>query len=246
VYAKVFHTLWHGSLAGKHVEQNVFIFLLAHADRHGVVDIHPRSIAASCGLDVDRVRVALDYLEGPDPESRSSEHGGARLIRLDQHRDWGWVIVNHSKYMYLKDMDEKRAGDAERARKYRERQKERCGASRPVTRNHTSSRHTDTDTDTDIASPTVKPLSTKSPFKIPTEEEVAIYCSSKGIVLDAAQFVAFYQSKGWKVGNQPMRDWRAAVTTWTKRRQQESAGKPRGVTAGAMMAFGEKLRKEGR
>ena len=35
--------------------------------------------------------------------------------------------------------------------------------------------------------------------------------------MDAETFVDFYASKGWKVGNAPMKDWEAAVRTWEKR-----------------------------
>lgn len=51
-------------------------------------------------------------------------------------------------------------------------------------------------------------------FIPPTDEEVAAYVSEKGYHFNPAQFVPHYQSKGWKVGNQPMKDWRAACRTW--------------------------------
>lgn len=51
-------------------------------------------------------------------------------------------------------------------------------------------------------------------FTPPTEEEVAAYCQEKGYHFNPGQFVPHYQSKGWKVGNQPMKDWRAACRTW--------------------------------
>jgi hypothetical protein len=56
----------------------------------------------------------------------------------------------------------------------------------------------------------------KSPFRPPALEEVRAYCSERNNGLDPERFVDFYQSKGWKVGNQPMRDWRAAIRTWEK------------------------------
>ena len=48
-------------------------------------------------------------------------------------------------------------------------------------------------------------------------QEIAAYCEerNKGISPDA--FWDFYESKGWKVGNQAMKDWKAAVRTWEKR-----------------------------
>lgn len=50
-------------------------------------------------------------------------------------------------------------------------------------------------------------------FVIPTASEVHEYCPS----IDAESFISFYTSKGWKVGNQPMVDWKAATVTWRKR-----------------------------
>ncbi len=54
-------------------------------------------------------------------------------------------------------------------------------------------------------------------FEKPTIEEVRAYCRDRGNDVDAEQFVNFYEAKGWKVGNQPMKDWKAAVRTWEKR-----------------------------
>ena len=57
-------------------------------------------------------------------------------------------------------------------------------------------------------------------FIPPTVEEVRGYCFERGNKVDAEAFVAFYTSKGWKVGNVPMKDWKAAVITWEKREAQ--------------------------
>ena len=51
----------------------------------------------------------------------------------------------------------------------------------------------------------------------PTVEEVEAYCRERGNSVDAERFVDFYASKGWKVGNQPMKDWKACVRTWERR-----------------------------
>ena len=40
--------------------------------------------------------------------------------------------------------------------------------------------------------------------------------------LDAHAFVDFYESKGWKVGNAAMKDWRACVRTWESREKHSS------------------------
>ena len=53
-------------------------------------------------------------------------------------------------------------------------------------------------------------------FEIPTLDEVKSYCQERNNGVDAERFIDFYASKGWKVGNQPMKDWRAAVRTWER------------------------------
>ena len=54
-------------------------------------------------------------------------------------------------------------------------------------------------------------------FIPPTVEEVTAYCQERKNCVDAQRFVDFYASKGWKVGKENMRDWKAAVRTWEHR-----------------------------
>lgn len=58
-------------------------------------------------------------------------------------------------------------------------------------------------------------------FSRPSVEEVSAYCQERGNNVDPEAFVAFYDSKGWKVGNSPMKNWRSAVITWEKRNKPE-------------------------
>lgn len=57
----------------------------------------------------------------------------------------------------------------------------------------------------------------RTTFVAPSLQEVSDYISEKGYTFDARQFVDFYESKGWMVGSNKMKDWRAAVRTWTRR-----------------------------
>lgn len=61
-------------------------------------------------------------------------------------------------------------------------------------------------------------------FVKPTIEEVRAYCRDRGNTIDPEAFVAYYESKGWKVGTAPMRDWKAAVITWERRRKENTNG----------------------
>ena len=64
-------------------------------------------------------------------------------------------------------------------------------------------------------------------FTPPTVDEVATYCRERGNTVDAERFVDFYASKGWKIGKEPMKDWKAAVRTWEKREAEDTTAKPK-------------------
>lgn len=77
---------------------------------------------------------------------------------------------------------------------------------------------TDTVTDSNIGSKVDKPPS-RHRFTPPTEEEVRAYCTEKGYTVDPQRFVDYYTSNGWRVGKNPMKDWKAAVRTWNGKEQ---------------------------
>lgn len=55
-------------------------------------------------------------------------------------------------------------------------------------------------------------------FVPPTREEAEAYCAEKGYTVDLNAWFAHYESNGWKVGRNPMKDWRAAIRTWVHNR----------------------------
>lgn len=64
-------------------------------------------------------------------------------------------------------------------------------------------------------------------FIPPDVEEVEAYCRERNNHIDAQRFVDFYASKGWKVGKEPMKDWKAAVRTWERRNDTPARASPR-------------------
>lgn len=73
-------------------------------------------------------------------------------------------------------------------------------------------------------------------FTKPTIDEVKAFCQERNSIIDPQRFFDFYESKGWRVGNQPMKDWQAAVRSWESREKsaqnnsfgnvQRKTGKP--------------------
>ena len=59
-------------------------------------------------------------------------------------------------------------------------------------------------------------------FVPPTVEEVTAYCKSRANGIEGERFVDWYAARGWKVGRDSMKDWKAAVRTWESRRKQST------------------------
>ncbi len=71
-------------------------------------------------------------------------------------------------------------------------------------------------------------------FTPPTLEDVANYAHEKGYAINAERFISYYESVGWRVGRNQMKDWRAAVRTWAARdrKQQEPVKGTQGLGIG--------------
>lgn len=64
---------------------------------------------------------------------------------------------------------------------------------------------------------TPKGVKKSSRFSPPTVDDIKSYCEQSGHSVDAQRFFDFYESKGWMVGRNKMKDWRAAVRNWARR-----------------------------
>lgn len=58
---------------------------------------------------------------------------------------------------------------------------------------------------------------TRARFVPPTVDEVRAYCLERKNSVDPERFIDYYQANGWRVGKNPMKDWRAAVRNWEKK-----------------------------
>lgn len=65
-------------------------------------------------------------------------------------------------------------------------------------------------------------------FVPPTLEEVEAYCFERQNSVDPQKFVDYYTSNGWKVGRNPMKDWKACIRSWERngydKPKRESSG----------------------
>lgn len=64
-------------------------------------------------------------------------------------------------------------------------------------------------------------------FRRPTLMEVKEYCEQRQNGIVAEQWYDYYEANGWKVGRNPMKDWKACVRSWEQRRKEEQANRPK-------------------
>lgn len=65
-------------------------------------------------------------------------------------------------------------------------------------------------------------------FTPPSADDVADYVREQGYHVNAERFVAFYEQKGWMVGKNHMKDWKAAVRSWETRWKDEHRAQDKG------------------
>jgi hypothetical protein len=67
-------------------------------------------------------------------------------------------------------------------------------------------------------------------FIPPKIEEVEEYCRERNNNINPERFINFYESKGWLIGKNKMKSWKAAVRTWEMNsREKYPDAKPVGV-----------------
>lgn len=84
----------------------------------------------------------------------------------------------------------------------------------------------DKDKDKDEDKDEDKSIARTRRFTPPTLDDVLAYVRERGSDVDPQRFLDFYASKGWMIGKNPMKDWKAAVRTWEKREDTGNHSNP--------------------
>ena len=217
MYGKIFESIYDGTLAEDWRALITFQQFIILCDSDGVIDMTPSAISRRTGIPIEHIKAGIEILEKEDKHSRSGAENGKRIVRLDDHRPWGWKIVNHSVYRDKTDYNQVLEQNRERQRRFRDSQRNVTVTERNVTVT-LPSRHTDTDTDTDTEEREAdKPPRSNGRFIKPSIPEIREYCEQIESSINPSTFFSHYESVGWKVGKNPMKDWKSAVRGWTSR-----------------------------
>lgn len=109
MFGKLFPQMFEGSLVDAGWEAIVTLQqLVILANVEGVIDKTPDWISRTTTIPIDIITKGLAALEKPDPESRTPDEEGRRIVRVSDARSWGWRIVNYAHYRNLRKEEERR------------------------------------------------------------------------------------------------------------------------------------------
>ena len=201
----------------------VWICLLLSCDKNGNIYGTRAALARMANVQQFELDDSLYVLMKPDPNSTSKAEDGRRIIDVGPNL---LHCVNYKHYRGMKDPVQEREDTKLRVRKHRAK-KSNTG-NKNVTKSNDIAESICIEANADAESPPKPPsrgetlLKKKTKhFKPPTAAEVRAYCAEKGYGIDPDRFVDFYESKGWMVGKNKMKSWRACVRTWVS---NDSAG----------------------
>lgn len=123
------------------------------------------------------------------------------------------------------------SASAERVRKHRERKNQKMlQSNNQVTDGNTEIEkekelELEKDREIEIEPEVEKPKGKAKRFTKPTLADIQAYCIERNNNVDAERFYDYYEANGWKVGKNPMKDWKASVRTWERNGYSDSKPK---------------------
>jgi hypothetical protein len=202
---------------------------------YGFVPAAGTAIVRRAGIDQEEGYAALRRLAAPDPESRTPDYDGRRMIRTDG----GFLILNYNKYR------ERDYTAAERSARYREKKRNAqesaarhavSSASHAVISRSVTQAEAEAEAEAEVevekragergasapphASGKTSNGNGAKRFTPPSLEEVEAWVKEKhpdwlrDRVFNPAKFITHYVGNGWKVGKVPMKNWKATASNW--------------------------------
>ena len=146
---------------------------------------------------------------------------------LSVFKDLGLIDVLDNGAIYMLDIQNfigKGSSEADRKREYRQRiETDRTNVQTNLRQISEKSPpeieielEKDIEIEKEIHSSAKSTTTKRKRFEKPSISEIKQYCMERNNNIDASQFYDYYESNGWKVGKNSMKDWKACVRTWER------------------------------
>lgn len=204
--------MFSGSLHGHWQAIVTFQQMIILADKDGTIEITPAALSAITSIPLDIIESGIAVLEAPDANSRTPDEDGRRIIRINPERPWGWHITNYAHYRAIRTAEDRR--DYHKTywhNRKKDTQPDSTGTqpNQPIVEAKVEAK---------VYANNTKDAKASSVFKRPHLVDVGAYCYERRNTVDSESFFDYYESNGWRVGKNPMKDWKAAVRRWEKNR----------------------------
>ena len=155
---------------------------------------------------------------------------------LSIFKDLGLIDVLENGAIYMLDIQNfigKGSSEADRKREYRQRiETDRTNVQTNLRQISEKSPpeieielEKDIEIEKEIHSSAKSTTTKRKRFEKPSISDIKQYCMERNNNIDANQFFDYYESNGWKVGKNSMKDWKAAVRTWERSEYRKSNSK---------------------
>lgn len=186
--------------------------LLLHADENGVTEFSDRGIAKETEIPYQQVRTIHQRWLADGTISNAVSNAAHNANRVSV------TICDYASYNIFNTFSNAVTNAVVNALKDKEiiREKDKVFPQSPIPTEKENNKEKDGKEDANASK------KKQATFVKPTIEEVRAYIAEKCYHFDAERFHAFYESNGWMVGRNKMKDWKAACRTWEGNRKEES------------------------
>lgn len=219
MYAKLFSSMFDGSLATRGPWQALVTFqqLLVLADRYGIVDMTLPAIHRRTTVPMEVLELGIAELLKPDPDSRTPDHEGRRIMPLDPSRAWGWQITNFAAFRQIRTAEERRDYQRTYMRDWRDGKKR--GQRKPAKAKGNGADHAPDD------SPVIERIPIIGGEEWNATQDFAAELTRLYPAVDVPQTLR--EIRGWCIGNpgklKTARGVRKFVVSWIAREQDKPA-----------------------
>ncbi len=219
MYGKIFASMYDGTLYGHWQAIVTFQQMIVLCDADGILDMTPQAMAARTSIPLEIIQQGIEVLEKPDPYSRTPGDDGRRIVRLDDHRPWGWRLVNHHVYREMVAAEDKRKADRERIAAKRaacRAPSQTVASDREKSQQVANVAHTEAEAeaDTDTEAKKSKRARSKRASRVPPEFSPDLELAHRELPgVDADREAQKFRDHEFK---NPRSDWAAVWRTWVE------------------------------
>lgn len=171
------------------------------------------SLSSQTGLSIRQVRVSLDHLKMTG-EVTSTSYAKYRIITIVRYDEYQSSDRQNDSQMTVNLTGKRQADDRQMTGKWQANDRLMTASIDNIEQIERIEQIEQVE------------KKTASRFTPPTREEIFDFCLENKLNIDVDYLYDYYSAKGWKIGKETMKDWKAAVRNWARREKKDQPSSP--------------------